>query len=68
QHFLYTANIPKKGMEDIMFLYSSFAENSTWLFIVGSAQLLIKPILKLVSLVYVERVYQRNITKIKRKQ
>ncbi|MEJ2527571.1 MAG: hypothetical protein P8Y49_05760 [Sulfurovaceae bacterium] len=43
-----------------MFLYSSFAENSTWLFIVG---LLIKPILKLVSLVYVERVYQRNITK-----
>ena len=39
------------------FLTSSLVESGTWLFVVGSAQLLIKPALKLISLVHVSRVY-----------
>lgn len=40
------------------FLSQTLQENGTWLFIVGSAQLLIKPALKLASLVHVGRVYR----------
>ena len=39
------------------FLSNSLVERGTWLFIVGSAQLLIKPALKLASLIHVSRVY-----------
>lgn len=39
------------------FLTNSLVESGTWLFVVGSAQLLIKPALKLISLVHVSRVY-----------
>ncbi len=41
-----------------LFLSESLVESGTWLFIVGSAQLLIKPALKLISLVHVSRVYK----------
>ena len=39
------------------FLSNSLVERGTWLFIVGSAQLLIKPALKLASLIHVSYVY-----------
>ncbi len=39
------------------FLSDSLEQSGTWLFIVGSAQLLIKPVLKLISLVHVSRVF-----------
>ncbi len=42
------------------FLSNSLVENGTWLFIVGSAQLFVRPVLKLISLVHVQRVYNRN--------
>lgn len=42
----------------IFFLSNSLVERGTWLFIVGSAQLLIKPVLKLASLIHVNYVYQ----------
>ena len=38
------------------FLNESLTESGTWLFIVGSAQLIIKPIIKLTSLVHVDKV------------
>lgn len=44
------------------FLTSSLTEGGTWLFIVGSTQLLIKPMLKMVKLVHVNRVYRRGIS------
>ena len=40
------------------FLSNSLVESGTWLFIVGSVQLLIKPILKLISLVHTRRAYR----------
>ena len=40
------------------FLSESLVENGTWLFIFGSAQLLIKPVLKLAGLVHVGRAYR----------
>ncbi|MCL1057759.1 YrhK family protein [Shewanella gelidimarina] len=43
------------------FLTASLVESGTWLFIVGSAQLLIKPTLKLISLVHVSRVYDSKM-------
>jgi hypothetical protein len=43
------------------FLSNSLVESGTWLFIVGSAQLLIKPILKLFSLIHVSKVYKDTI-------
>jgi hypothetical protein len=46
----------------IFFLNQSLAESGTWLFIVGCAQLLIKPALKLSSLIHVSRVYQKHTT------
>ncbi len=45
------------------FLSNSLVERGTWLFIAGSAQLLIKPALKLASLIHVSRVYQEKIRK-----
>ncbi|MCG9599252.1 YrhK family protein [Vibrio sp. Isolate25] len=38
------------------FLNESLVESGTWLFVVGSAQLIIKPLIKLTSLVHVGRV------------
>ena len=45
------------------FLSSSLVEDGTWLFILGSAQLLIKPALKLASLIHVSRVYHQTSQK-----
>jgi len=42
------------------FLSNSLVERGTWLFIVGSAQLLIKPVLKLASLIHVSYVYHKK--------
>ncbi|SIN81920.1 YrhK family protein [Salinivibrio sp. ES.052] len=42
------------------FLNEALIESGTWLFIVGSAQLLLKPSIKLVGLVHVSRVQQRS--------
>lgn len=44
------------------FLTSSLVESGTWLFVVGSAQLLIKPTLKLISLVHVSRSYHSKMS------
>ena len=44
------------------FLNDSLIQSGTWLFIAGSAQLLIKPVLKLISLVHVSRVFYSNKT------
>ncbi|KUI97581.1 hypothetical protein VRK_31440 [Vibrio sp. MEBiC08052] len=41
------------------FLSNSLVESGTWLFIVGSAQLLIKPFIKLTSLVHLYRIQNR---------
>ncbi|MDW6094567.1 YrhK family protein [Vibrio rhizosphaerae] len=41
------------------FLNNSLVESGTWLFIVGSAQLLIKPFIKLTSLVHLYRIQNR---------
>lgn len=38
------------------FLNNSLVESGTWLFIVGSAQLLIKPLIKLTSLFHLSRI------------
>jgi hypothetical protein len=43
------------------FLSQSLVDSGTWLFIVGSAQLIIKPVLKLMSLVHVGRVLKTQI-------
>ena len=40
------------------FLKESLTTDGTWLFILGSAQLLIKPLIKLISLIHVGRVYR----------
>ncbi|GAB6909090.1 YrhK [Desulfosarcina cetonica] len=42
------------------FLNQSLVESGTWLFIVGCIQLLIKPVLKLSSLVHSSRVYKKQ--------
>lgn len=42
------------------FLKESLMTDGTWLFIAGSAQLLIKPLIKLISLIHVGRVYKRS--------
>lgn len=44
------------------FLTSSLVESGTWLFVVGSAQLFIKPTLKLISLVHVSRSYHSKMS------
>ncbi len=43
-----------------LFLYDQWMHIGTWLFIVGSAQFLVKPTLKLISLIHVKRVYDNN--------
>jgi hypothetical protein len=47
----------------ILFLSNSLEERGTWLFIVGSFQLLIKPALKLASLIHVRHVYNSKVKK-----
>ncbi|WP_413771701.1 YrhK family protein [Psychrobacter piscatorii] len=42
------------------FLKESLTTDGTCLFILGSAQLLIKPLIKLISLIHVGRVYNRS--------
>ncbi|MDN5620290.1 MAG: YrhK family protein [Psychrobacter sp.] len=42
------------------FLKESLTTDGTWLFILGSAQLLIKPLIKLISLIHAGRVYNRS--------
>ncbi|XOB61063.1 YrhK family protein [Campylobacterota bacterium DY0563] len=41
----------------IFFLNDSLMESGTWLFIVGSAQFLIKPLIKVISLIHVANIY-----------
>lgn len=45
----------------VFFLNESLVESGTWLFIVGCIQLLIKPALKLSSLIHVGRVYRKKL-------
>lgn len=40
----------------VLFLSDALVEDGTWLFIVGSAQLLIKPLIKLTGLVHIGRI------------
>ncbi|WP_413693503.1 YrhK family protein [Psychromonas sp. KJ10-2] len=42
------------------FLNDALIESGTWLFIVGSAQLIIKPVIKLMSLIHVNKAFQKN--------
>jgi hypothetical protein len=42
------------------FLNDSLIESGTWLFIAGSAQLIIKPLIKLTSLIHVGKVAFSN--------
>lgn len=42
------------------FLNDSLVESGTWLFIVGSTQLIIKPLIKLISLIHVGRVSKKT--------
>ncbi|XPV69821.1 MAG: YrhK family protein [Halarcobacter sp.] len=44
----------------IFFLYDSLLHDGTWLFIIGSAQFLIKPLIKIVSLIHVSRIYKEE--------
>ena len=44
------------------FLNESLVESGTWLFIAGSAQLIIKPVLKLMSLAHVKKEFRSNNT------
>ena len=44
-----------------LFLSNALADRGTWLFIVGSAQLLIKPLLKLTSLIHVSHVFHTKV-------
>lgn len=41
------------------FLNESLTQDGTWLFIVGSAQLIIKPLIKLTSLVHVKKAFNK---------
>jgi len=45
------------------FLSDALVQSGTWLFIVGSAQLLIKPVLKLISLIHVKKIYDQKKNK-----
>lgn len=42
------------------FLNETLVTDGTWLFIAGSAQLLIKPIIKLISLIHVNRAFKQS--------
>lgn len=43
------------------FLNNSLVESGTWLFVVGSGQLLIKPTLKLTGLIHLGRIHRRLV-------
>ncbi|MEL0636566.1 MULTISPECIES: YrhK family protein [Marinomonas] len=43
------------------FLKEALVVDGTWLFILGSGQLLIKPIIKLISLIHVKHVYKATL-------
>lgn len=43
----------------VFFLSESLMTDGTWLFIVGSAQLLIKPLIKLISLIHVGKIFKK---------
>ncbi|WP_255828831.1 YrhK family protein [Marinomonas rhizomae] len=43
------------------FLNDSLVESGTWLFVVGSAQLIIKPLIKLISLVHVGILHKATL-------
>ncbi len=43
------------------FLKNELMIDGTWLFILGSSQLLIKPMIKLITLVHVKRVYNATV-------
>ena len=45
----------------VFYLDESLTDDGTWLFIVGCIQLLVKPALKLSSLVHVGRAYRKGI-------
>ncbi len=45
------------------FLNDTLMNSGTWLFIVGSAQLLIKPLIKVTSLIHVANIYNTQISK-----
>lgn len=45
----------------VFFLKDALVIDGTWLFILGSSQLMIKPIIKLTSLIHVKRVYKATI-------
>ncbi|WP_028305341.1 YrhK family protein [Oceanospirillum maris] len=45
------------------FLNESLIDSGTWLFIVGSGQLIIKPVIKLTGLVHVGRVFKKQSSK-----
>ncbi|WP_320034351.1 YrhK family protein [Halarcobacter sp.] len=47
----------------IFFLNDSLMESGTWLFIVGSAQFLIKPLIKVISLIHVANIYNAQFPK-----
>lgn len=40
----------------VMFLYTSLVDDGTWLFILGSAQLAIRPALRLAAHIHLQRV------------
>lgn len=42
------------------FLSSSLVTDGTWLFVLGSAQLLIKPIIKITSLIHLKRIRDKR--------
>lgn len=44
----------------VFFLNDALIESGTWLFIVGSAQLIIKPLIKLLSLIHVNKAFQKS--------
>lgn len=43
----------------LFFLSPTLVQDGTWLFVLGSAQLMIKPILKLASLIHVAKSFNR---------
>ena len=44
----------------VLFLYPSLAEPAAWLFIIGSFQFLIRPTLRLISHLHLQRVPESN--------
>ncbi|PID50456.1 MAG: hypothetical protein CR991_01330 [Proteobacteria bacterium] len=44
------------------FLNNALVESSTWLFIVGSFQLLLKPLIKLTGLIHVQKLRRKEVS------